>query len=79
VRTESRQHLSRPPSEYLKKLYFNTIVYQELSLENLVRYAGNDHVLLDADYPFDIGEVDPGGFIHQLKSVSRAEREDARW
>ncbi len=74
VRPESKPHITRPPSEYLKKLYFDSIVYQEPSLENLVRFAGSDHVLLGTDYPFDMGEADPVGFINQLKSVSPAAR-----
>jgi len=75
VRPECKKHISRPPSEYLKKLYFDTIVYQEPSLEYLMRYAGSDHVLLGTDYPFDMGETDPVGFINKLKSVSQIERE----
>ena len=76
VRPECKKHISRPPSEYLKKLYFDSIVYQEPSLENLVRYAGSDHVLLGTDYPFDMGETDPVGFVNKLQSVSRVEREN---
>jgi len=75
VRPECKKHISRPPSEYLKKLYFDTIVYQEPSLEYLMRYAGSDHVLLGTDYPFDMGETDPVGFINKLKSVSQIEKE----
>lgn len=75
VRPENKQHISRPPSTYLKKLYFDSIVYQEESLQNLVRFAGSDHVLLGTDYPFDMGETDPVGFINALKSVSQTERE----
>ena len=75
VRPECKQHISRPPSEYLKKFYFDSIVYQEPSLENLVRFAGSAHVLLGTDYPFDMGEDDPVGFINKLKSVPQAERD----
>jgi aminocarboxymuconate-semialdehyde decarboxylase len=76
VRPESKHNISRPPSEYLKKLYFDSIVYQASSLENLVRVAGSDHVLLGTDYPFDMGETDPVGLINKLKSVSQAEKEN---
>jgi aminocarboxymuconate-semialdehyde decarboxylase len=75
VRPENQHHISHPPSEYLKKLYFDSIVYQESSLANLVRFAGGDHVLLGTDYPFDMGEADPVGFINTLRSVSQTERE----
>jgi aminocarboxymuconate-semialdehyde decarboxylase len=76
VRPESKQHISRPPSEYLKKLYFDSIVYQASSLENLVRAAGSEHVLLGTDYPFDMGEADPVGLINKLKSIPQTEREE---
>jgi len=74
VRPECKKHISRPPSEYLKKLYFDTVVYQGPSLEYLVRYAGSDHVLLGTDYPFDMGEDDPVGLINSVKSFSPADR-----
>lgn len=58
-RPEMRDHIDRLPSEYLKRLYYDTTVFDPAILERLVRTYGADHVLLGTDYPFDMGEPDP--------------------
>ena len=59
VRPEARRHISRPPSEYLHKLYFDTTVFSTDAVEYLVGEFGADHVLMGTDYPFDMGPTDP--------------------
>lgn len=63
VRPETRRHISRPPSEYLHQLYFDTTVFRPEDVEYLVREYGSDHVLMGTDYPFDMGPTDPLGFL----------------
>jgi len=63
VRPEARKHISRPPSEYLHKLYFDTTVFAPSAVEYLVGEFGADRVLMGTDYPFDMGPTDPLGFL----------------
>lgn len=49
----------RPPSSYLRDLYFDSLVYQPAALRRLVDAAGPDRVVLGSDYPFDMGTEDP--------------------
>ena len=63
VRPEARRHISRPPSEYLHQLYFDTTVFRPEEVEYLVREFGSDRVLMGTDYPFDMGPTDPLGFL----------------
>jgi aminocarboxymuconate-semialdehyde decarboxylase len=63
VRPEARRHISRRPSEYLHKLYFDTTVFAPSMVEYLVAEFGADHVLMGSDYPFDMGPTDPVGFL----------------
>ena len=49
------------PTTYLKRLYFDSIVYTHHQLEYLLQQYGADHRLLGTDYPADMGEVDPRG------------------
>jgi aminocarboxymuconate-semialdehyde decarboxylase len=63
VRPETRRHISRPPSEYLHKLYFDTTLFAPSAVEYLVAEFGADHVLMGTDYPFDMGPTDPLGFL----------------
>src|ERR1700722_9001174 len=58
VRAESRT-MKRLPSEYLDRLYFDSLVYTDDGLSRLVSIAGAGHVLLGTDYPFDMGVTDP--------------------
>jgi len=43
------------PSEIFKKLYYDTVVYTEDSLNLLLRFAGKDNVIFGSDYPYDLG------------------------
>lgn len=75
VRPECQRLISRLPSAYLRQLYFDTVLYRGESLAYLVRQVGSDRVLLGTDYPFDMGETDPVGYIGGVRSLSRAEKE----
>ncbi len=75
VRPECQKVISRPPSAYLRQLYYDTVIYTGESLTYLVRQVGSDQVLLGTDYPADMGEVDPVGYIGGVRSLSRADKE----
>lgn len=72
VRPELRKHISRPPSEYLHKLSFDTTVFEPRMVEYLVEEFGADHVLLGTDYPFDMGPTDPLAFLAQVRLDERS-------
>lgn len=75
VRPECRLHIDRPPSEYLKQIFVDTVVYTPESVTQLVAILGVDHVLLGTDYPFDMGETDPVGLLERTPGLSAADRE----
>ncbi|GAQ63745.1 amidohydrolase family protein [Streptomyces scabiei] len=58
VRPDARG-CAHPPSSYLKRLYFDSLVHDPSVLRELVRIAGADRVLLGSDFPFDMGADDP--------------------
>jgi aminocarboxymuconate-semialdehyde decarboxylase len=62
------------PTTYLRRLYFDTIVYTHHQLEYLVEQYGADHVLMGTDYPADMGEVDPIGFVEGAEGLDDSER-----
>ncbi len=74
ARSDSRGSLPKPPSFYLKKIYFDTIVFTPHQLEALVKQFGVDKILLGTDYPYDMGEYDPLGHIASVTSFSDADR-----
>jgi aminocarboxymuconate-semialdehyde decarboxylase len=74
ARPDCCEHLRHMPTTYLKRLYFDTIVYTHHQLEYLVDQFSADHVLMGTDYPADMGEVDPIGFIESAGSLDDIER-----
>jgi aminocarboxymuconate-semialdehyde decarboxylase len=58
VRAEPKRKLPKPPTESLRRFYFDTIVHSKDVLEFLVGNAGAGRVLLGSDYPFDMGMTD---------------------
>lgn len=62
-----REEITTPrekPSSYLRRLWFDSLVYEPELLEALVRRVGVDRVLLGSDFPFDMGTDDPVGHVH---------------
>lgn len=53
-----------PPKSYLGKFYFDSLVHDLNMLEYLVKLVGADKVALGSDYPFPLGELEPGKLIH---------------
>ena len=51
------------PREYLGKFYLDSLVHDETMLRYLVDLIGEDKVALGSDYPFPLGEHEPGKLI----------------
>ncbi|HYM32986.1 MAG TPA: amidohydrolase family protein [Candidatus Cybelea sp.] len=75
ARSDCRLCITKKPTSYLKRLYFDTIVFTADQLEYLVAQYGSDHILLGTDYPFDMGMYDPLAFVEGAKKLKRADRE----
>jgi aminocarboxymuconate-semialdehyde decarboxylase len=78
ARADSREGLPQPPSVYLKRLYFDTMVFDPDQIAYLAAKYGADHVLLGTDYPFDMGEADPVGLIESVTTLSAEDRRAIR-
>lgn len=70
VRPECREHISQPPSHYLRNVHFDTMVFDPTLLAHLVDFAGPDQVMLGTDYPFDMGEEDPLKLIAEVPGLT---------
>jgi len=51
------------PREYLGKFWLDSLVHDALMLEYLVKLVGADKIALGTDYPFPLGELEPGKLI----------------
>ena len=66
------------PSTYLKKIWFDSLVYTPEQLEYLIRRAGAANVVLGTDFPFDMGMEDPIGHLNAVAGLSDADRQMIR-
>ncbi len=73
-RPEINKVISRPPAEFIKRFYFDSITHDPVLLCNLVQFAGADHVLLGSDYPFDMGDEHPVDLVHRAGLAFEDER-----
>jgi len=51
------------PRRYLSRMYFDSLVHESAKLDYLVKLVGADQIALGTDYPFPLGEAEPGRLI----------------
>jgi aminocarboxymuconate-semialdehyde decarboxylase len=54
---DCRVNISKPPSEYLKNFYYDTVNFNPQAIELAIAFAGADHILAGSDYPHQIGSI----------------------
>jgi predicted TIM-barrel fold metal-dependent hydrolase len=66
--------MKRAPSEYLRQIYFDSLVYTASGLGHLIDQVGSSQVVVGTDYPFDMGSYDVQGLVTDVPGLSEAER-----
>jgi len=74
VRPEARK-IKHRPSEYLKRIYFDSLVYTAEGLRHLIAEVGVAQVMLGTDYPFDMGAYEPEKLIAAVPGLTDQDRE----
>jgi aminocarboxymuconate-semialdehyde decarboxylase len=54
--------MREPPSAYLRRIWFDSLVYSPSALRQLIDQVGVSQIVVGTDYPFDMGHYD----IHAL-------------
>ncbi|WP_444995925.1 amidohydrolase family protein [Aliikangiella sp. IMCC44359] len=63
------------PREYLDKIYLDTLVHDKSMLKYLIELMGAERLALGTDYPFPLGELEPGQLInHSIKDEATRAR-----
>ena len=63
ARSDARGSLPQPPTTYLKRVFFDSVVFTPHQLRNLVDVFGAGQILMGTDYPYDMAESDPVGHL----------------
>lgn len=66
-RPDTMAHISHPPSWYLKRFYYDTCLYDPMTLDALIARVGAGRLVLGSDFP--VGEADPVGFLRRSEKI----------
>lgn len=72
ARSDCHGELPNPPTTYLKRVFFDSVVFTPHQLDNLIKVFGAGHVLMGTDYPYDMAEYDPIGHLASLETLDPA-------
>ncbi len=53
----ARVKISKPPTQYLWHIYYDSVCYAQDALEMCLRVGGADRVMYGSDYPFNFGDM----------------------
>jgi aminocarboxymuconate-semialdehyde decarboxylase len=74
ARPECAQKIKRPPSEYLRNFYYDSIIHSTHSSAFLLDTVGADRVMLGTDFPFDMNSTSPVAEIEGQVALTKAQR-----
>src|SRR5438270_8236566 len=63
------------PRRYLGRFYLDSLVHDADALRMLLRLVGAERVALGSDYPFPLGEEQPGRLIESLPELTAEQRQ----
>ena len=73
ARPDTCECIRHMPTHYLRRLYFDTVLFEPRALCFLCDVVGAERVMLGSDYPFGIGDLDPCAVVETtpLRSAER--------
>ena len=66
---------TKPPSSYADRIYLDSLVHDPAMLQILLDKFGAERIALGTDYPFPLGECEPGQLIEAMQNGSAATKE----
>ena len=72
---ECRVNIQKPPSEYLRNFYFDTVNFNPDALMLAIAFAGAGHLLAGSDYAHQIGS--PRLMLESIRALEISERDRA--
>ena len=72
ARSDAHGELPHPPTSYLRKVYFDSVVFTPHQLAELAGLYGTDRIIMGTDYPFDMADYDPIGHIASVPDFDQA-------
>jgi aminocarboxymuconate-semialdehyde decarboxylase len=73
VRPEAKSGAQRKPVEYLRRMWFDTLVYEPEAVRHLIDIVGASQLVVGSDYPFDMGHYDPHGLLSATSGLDESQ------
>ncbi|HIB32741.1 MAG TPA: amidohydrolase [Candidatus Marinimicrobia bacterium] len=58
------------PSTYLGKFWVDSLLHDRTALSYIISKVGMEKIALGTDYPFPLGELEPGSLIDEMENLS---------
>jgi aminocarboxymuconate-semialdehyde decarboxylase len=71
-----RERISQKPSRYLRRIFYDSVVFQKESLELALKVGGSENVLYGSDYPHNIGDMK--GCLARVDALPPPQRDAVR-
>lgn len=69
----TRANMSKPPIDYVRMLHYDTCVYDNDILDDLVRIVGAERIVMGSDYP--VGDTAPVEFVRNCARLDQTQQE----
>ncbi len=70
---ECKIHIQEPPSKYLKKVWMDSIIYDNDVLMSALSFSGAEKMMLGTDHPHQIGDIEKA--VSRIKELDVSPRE----
>jgi len=69
------KHVKQPPSAYLRRFYYDVIVFNAQIMRDLIDLVGVERVVMGTDFPQAMAVKQPVDFVESVPRLSQRERE----
>ncbi len=70
---ECKLHIQEPPSVYLRKVWMDSIIYDNDVLMSALAFSGSEKMMLGTDHPHQIGDIEKA--VSRIKELDISPRE----
>lgn len=68
------RNMRRAPSEYLRQIWFDNLVYTPEGVRHLINQVGVSQVVVGTDYPFDMGSYDVHALVDAVPGLTQQDK-----
>jgi aminocarboxymuconate-semialdehyde decarboxylase len=79
ARPECRRFIKTPPSTYLRRFYYDTIIHSPKIAGFLIDMVGPNRLMLGTDFPFDMGARSPTTDLAAQTRISQEQMDQIKW